>query len=261
MSPGRGAVNLRSVEAVQQVTVLAAFAAGIVSFLSPCVLPIVPGYLSFISGVSMEDLRGAGGHEHALEEGAGRRVALASVFFVLGFSTVFVLLGATASAVGSALFENQSWLGRVGGVVVIIFGLHTIGLIRIPFLYREARFHATHQPAKIAGAYLIGLAFAFGWTPCIGPVLAAILVLAERQETLGQGVMLLVIYSLGLGIPFLMSGFLIRPALKAMNRAKAHMRKIEIASGCILLLVGVLLLTDNLTVIAGYLSFLNRLQL
>ncbi len=248
-------------EAVQQVTVIAAFLAGIVSFLSPCVLPIVPGYLSFISGVSSEDLRGVAGHEHALEGAAGRRVAYASIFFVLGFSTVFVLLGATASALGAILFENQNWLGRVGGVVVILFALHTMGLIRIPLLYREARFHTDQRPASFVGAYVIGLAFAFGWTPCIGPVLAAILVLAERQETLGQGVMLLVVYSLGLGIPFLASGVLIRPALRAMNRAKSHMRKIEIASGCILLAVGVLLLTDNLTVIAGYLSFLNRWQM
>ncbi len=224
-------------------------------------LPIVPGYLSFISGVSMEDIRGVAGHEHSLEAGAGKRVALASLFFVLGFSTVFVLLGATASALGAVLFQNQSWLGRVGGAVVIVFALHTMGIIKIPLLYREARFHTSTRPASFIGAYLIGLAFAFGWTPCIGPVLAAILVLAERQETLGQGVALLVVYSFGLGLPFLLSGVLIRPALKAMNRAKSHMRKIEIASGCILLLVGVLLLTDNLTVIAGYLSFLNSWQM
>lgn len=248
-------------DAIQHVTIFAAFLAGVVSFLSPCVLPIVPGYLSFISGVSMDDLRGTAGHENALAEGAGQRVALASLFFVFGFSTIFVLLGATASAIGSVLFQNQPWLGRAGGVVVIVFALHMMGIIRIPLLYREARIHTTHRPASLAGAYLLGLAFAFGWTPCIGPVLAAILLMAERQETLSQGVGLLVIYSAGLGIPFLMSGLLIRPALKAMSRAKLHMRKVEIVSGCILLLVGMLLVTDNLTVLAGYLSFLNSWQL
>ncbi|HVP38485.1 MAG TPA: cytochrome c biogenesis protein CcdA, partial [Candidatus Saccharimonadales bacterium] len=180
----------------QQVSLLVCLVAGLTSFISPCVLPIVPGYLSFISGVSLEEIQGSG---------AARRVMLAAVAFVLGFSTVFVALGASATLVGAFLKHHGALLAKVAGVVIIIFGLHMTGLVKIPFLTYEKRFHARERPISPLGAYVVGLAFAFGWTPCIGPILAGILTLAAAQHTVARGILLLSFYSLGLGLPFLLA--------------------------------------------------------
>jgi cytochrome c-type biogenesis protein len=231
------------------VSLAAAFLAGLVSFVSPCVLPIVPGYLSFISGVNVARFREGGAPRDLV-----RRVVLTSLFFVLGFSTVFVSLGAAATLVGALLQEHKRTLGMVGGVVIIVLGLHTAGLFRIPWLLSEKRASVESRPLGLLGAYVVGLAFAFGWTPCIGPILGAILLYASQQETVGQGVVLLSAYSAGLGIPFLLSGLAVNWFFKAFARLRTQMRAVEVVSGVLLVGVGVLLVTDRLTLIARYFS-------
>jgi cytochrome c-type biogenesis protein len=236
---------------VKNVSFYAAFAAGIISFVSPCVLPIVPGYLSFISGVSMQDLK--------REEDADRRrrlarqVAARSVFFVLGFSVVFVALGASATYVGQWFAVNRSLFGKIAGVVIVVFGLHAMGLTPIKWLNYEKRVQARQQPLGMAGAFLVGLAFAFGWSPCIGPILAGVLALAATQETVSRGVSLLAIYSLGLGVPFVASALAINPFLGFFGRIKRHMKAVEVTAGALLVAVGVLVMTDRLQALSIYL--------
>lgn len=229
------------------VSLAAAFLAGLVSFISPCVLPIVPGYLSFISGVNVAQFRDTGAPRDLL-----RRVLLTSVAFVLGFSTVFVALGAAATVLGSLLAEHKRTLGMIGGIVIIVLGLHTAGLLKIQWLLSEKRANVSSRPLGLLGAYVVGLAFAFGWTPCIGPILGAILLYASQQETVGQGVLLLATYSAGLGIPFLLSALAVNQFFKASSRLRRSMRVIEILSGALLVAVGLLLVTDRLTLIARY---------
>ena len=232
------------------VSLLAAMLAGVISFISPCVLPIVPGYLSFISGANMAQLKA--GDEAA--RGLARRVAITSLFFVLGFSTVFVTLGAAATYVGYLLQTYKRALGMVGGAIIIVLGLHTAGIIQIKWLLYEKRAEVRNRPLGLLGAYVVGLAFAFGWTPCIGPILGAILLYASQQETVGQGVLLLSAYSLGLGVPFLLAGLAINRFLAASSNLRKHMRAIEYASGALLIGVGVLLLTDQLSTLARVFS-------
>lgn len=242
---------------MEPVSLIAAFAAGLLSFVSPCVLPLVPGYISFISGVTLEDMRAkpAGAGAPAAATVASRRQVLtASVAFVIGFSLVFVSLGASASALGRLLLPRLALLGRIAGTVIILFGLHTMGILRIAWLYSEKRVQARKKPAGILGAGLVGVAFAFGWTPCIGPILAGILAIAAAQETVAQGIRLLVVYSLGLGIPFLITALAINQFFAALGRIRRHYRAIEVTSGALLVVIGVLILTDRLTVIARYLS-------
>jgi cytochrome c-type biogenesis protein len=229
------------------VSLAAAFVAGLVSFISPCVLPIVPGYLSFISGVNVAQFREGGAPRDLV-----RRVALTSVVFVLGFSTVFVALGAAATYVGSLLQEYKRVLGVVGGVIIIVLGLHTSGVFKISWLLSEKRAHLESRPLGLIGAYVVGLAFAFGWTPCIGPILGAILLYASQQETVTQGVVLLSAYSAGLGIPFILSALAVNGFFKAFGRLRAHMRAVEIVSGVLLVGVGLLLVTNRLTLIAQW---------
>jgi cytochrome c-type biogenesis protein len=231
------------------VSLAAAFLAGLFSFVSPCVLPIVPGYLCFISGVNVAQFK-----EGGAPRDLARRVALSSLFFVLGFSTVFVSLGAAATLIGSLLQEHKRALGMIGGVVIIVLGLHTAGVMRIPWLLSEKRANLQSRPLGLLGAYVVGLAFAFGWTPCIGPILGAILLYASQQETVGQGVVLLSAYSAGLGIPFLLSALAINWFFKGFARLRTRMHAVEVASGVLLVGVGLLLLTDRLTLIAQYFS-------
>src|SRR6266478_8107927 len=174
------------------VSLAAAFGAGLLSFLSPCVLPLVPGYISMVSGASVEELK-SGDNSRLLG-----KILLHSLLFIAGFSIVFISLGASATWLGQTLLSRMSLLYKVGGVIIIIFGLHLTGLLKIPILYSDKRFHSAGKPATALGAFLIGLAFAFGWTPCIGPILAAILGLAASQDTIGAGVSMLALYSLGL---------------------------------------------------------------
>lgn len=233
----------------QDVSLIVAFTGGLASFVSPCVLPVVPGYLSFISGVNVSQFRSTGA-----PAGLARRVALLSCCFVLGFSTVFVSLGATATLAGYYLLRFKRELAVVGGLLVIVLGLHTAGVFRIPWLLYEKRADVTTKPVGLLGAYVVGLAFAFGWTPCIGPILAAILVYASQQETVGQGVLLLSAYSLGLGVPFVLSGLAVNGFFAAFARLRKHMRAFEYASGGLLVGVGLLLVFNKLTVIAQYFS-------
>jgi cytochrome c-type biogenesis protein len=236
---------------MENVSLLAAFAAGVLSFISPCVLPLIPGYLSFISGTTLDELRGG----NAASTGATRRRALiSSLAFVLGFSLVFISLGASASAIGQYMMERLTLLGRIAGVIIILFGLHTMGILRIGWLYSEKRLQTSRKPAGPLGAILVGIAFAFGWTPCIGPILAGILAIAASQDTIGQGVQLLAVYSAGLGIPFIATSLAIDRFFSAFARIRRHYHAIEVASGALLVVIGVLIFTNRFTIIAQYLS-------
>ncbi|WP_439103753.1 cytochrome c biogenesis CcdA family protein [Celeribacter marinus] len=211
-----------------------ALAAGIASFISPCVLPIVPPYLAYMSGISMGEM----------QEGKAARKAIGpAIMFVLGLSTVFLFLGFTASVFGTFFLQNQVLFGRISGGVIVILGLHFLSVFRIPILDREARLDAGDRGGSAFGAYLLGLAFAFGWTPCIGPQLGAILSIAAQEGSLTRGTTLLAVYAFGLGVPFLLSALFITRAMSVMNRLKRHMGVIEKAMGALLVLVGLMLLT------------------
>jgi cytochrome c-type biogenesis protein len=244
----------------ENVSLLAAFGAGLLSFISPCVLPLIPGYLSYISGLSLDEMRGtpmvAGGAAVAVARPANarRQVVLSSLAFIVGFSVVFIALGAAASALGQFLAQRQALFNRIAGAVIIIFGLHTMGLLRIEWLYQEKRVHTSRKPAGFFGAAVVGVAFAFGWTPCIGPILAGILALAGSQETVGQGVRLLAVYSMGLGVPFLATALMIDRFFGAMGRIRKHYHTIEVVSGVLLVAIGVLIFTNRFTVIARWLT-------
>lgn len=212
-----------------------ALLAGLISFASPCVLPIVPPYLAYISGVSVSDLSNNSKDR--------QQIIITALFFVLGLSTVFLLLGFTASVIGAFFLQNQLMFSRISGVVVIIFGLHFLSVFRIPFLDREARIDAGQEGGSAFGAYVLGLAFAFGWTPCIGPQLGAILSLAASEASVAKGTLLLGVYALGLGVPFLLAAIFLTRAIGIMNRMKRHMSIIEKTMGVLLLIVGVALLT------------------
>ena len=237
------------------VSIVAAFTAGLISFLSPCVLPLVPGYISMVSGASVDELK-AEDNTRVL-----RKVLLHSLLFIAGFSIVFISLGASATWLGQVLLSRMSLLYKVAGVIIIIFGLHLTGLLRIGFLYRDKRFHSAGKPATALGAFVIGLAFAFGWTPCIGPILAAILGLAASQQTVSAGITLLAVYSLGLAIPFLLTSLGINRFLRFYDRFRVHLRQVEVFSGVILILLGAMIFTNQFTRLSGYLSFLNRFAL
>jgi cytochrome c-type biogenesis protein len=232
-----------------------AFLAGIVSFLSPCVLPLVPGYISMLSGESIEVLKvEAGGALVA-------RIFANSVAFVLGFSVVFISLGASATAVGGFLMAQRTAFNIIAGIIVIIFGLHLTGLVKIPFLYRDKRLETGAPRRGAVGSFLLGFAFAFGWTPCIGPILAAILAVAATRGTVFQGMFLLAVYSAGLAIPFLLTGLGLSQFLKFYGRFRKHLQAVEVASGVLLIGIGVLMAFNKLTVLSGYLTFLNRFSL
>ena len=214
---------------------IVALTAGIISFLSPCVLPIVPPYLAYMSGVSLNEIEGS--------QAARRKAIVAALCFVMGLSTVFLFLGFTASAFGAFFLQNQQLFAQISGVVVIVFGAHFLGLFRIPFLDREARIEAGDHGGTSFWAYILGLAFAFGWTPCIGPQLGAILSLAASEASVARGTMLLGIYALGLGLPFLLAAMFLTRAMGVMNRLKPHMKLIERMMGVLLILVGLALVT------------------
>ena len=233
---------------------IAAFLAGLVSFLSPCVLPLVPGYVSLISGVGVEQLK-------TQEAQLLRKVMLNSIAFIMGFSVVFITLGAVATEVSQMLARYRSLLAQVAGVVIVLFGLHLTGVFKIKALYTDARLHSVKGGSTAWGAFVIGFAFAFGWTPCVGPVLTVILTFAAGQDSITKGVALLAIYSLGLAVPFLLTALLLERFLKFYSRFRAHMHAIEVASGALLIALGVLLVIGRFTIISNYLSFLNRFAL
>lgn len=220
--------------------------AGLLSFLSPCVLPLVPPYLSYLAGTTLD--------EWVDENERGiRKMALLTAFaFVLGFSTVFVLLGAGASVIGGVLRQNSIELGWIAGALIIVMGLHFIGVIRIPLLAREARLHV-EKPAGIAGAYVMGLAFAFGWSPCIGPVLGSVFAVAGSEASVLRGMTLLAVYSAGLGVPFLLAAFAMGPFIRFMRRFRGQMHLVEKVMGVFLVLTGVAFLTGTFTTLGIWL--------
>jgi cytochrome c-type biogenesis protein len=220
-----------------------ALGAGALSFLSPCVLPLVPPYLCYMAGVSVNDFGGEGGS--ATQATSRKALVVASLAFVLGFTTVFVALGAGASTIGRFLRVWQEPLAIAAGLLIILMGLNFLGLLRIPLLAREARFQSNAKPATVLGAYLMGLAFAFGWTPCIGPVLGPILTLAGGRETLGEGALLLLAYSLGLGIPFLVAALFSEAFMGFLRRFRVHLGRVEKVIGGLLVVAGVLFLTGG----------------
>lgn len=222
-----------------------ALLAGILSFLSPCVLPIVPPYLAYMGGISMQEMEN--------NKDARRHTVICALFFTLGLSTVFIILGLAVSALGQFMLQNQEWFGRVAGIVIIFFGLHFIGILKIPFLYRDVRLDAGDQGGSAFGAYILGLAFAFGWTPCIGPILGTILSLAAQEGSLARSSILMALYALGLGLPFILAAIFINNALRAMNRFKRHMRKVEIFMGGMLIIIGFALITGSFSSISFWL--------
>ncbi len=234
---------------MESVSILTAFSAGLFSFISPCVLPLIPAYISFITGMSVEELQ----DDSATRKKRLLKVFLQTLVFVLGFSTVFILLGAGASFISKILFTNRIWFNRVAGALIIVLGLHMTGLFRIGFLEYEKRIQVRENPLGALGIFLIGAAFAFGWTPCIGPILGAILALAAQQGSVGQGVLLLAVYSLGLGLPFIATGLAINGFFGFYSHIRRHMRKVELAAGVFLILIGILIALDMFAVLSQYL--------
>jgi len=210
--------------------------AGLASFLSPCILPLVPPYLGYIGGTTLDQLTG----DEAFDRRVWARVVAAAVFFVLGFTTVFVSLGAGASTIGQVMLSYRAVLGPLAGAVIVLFGLHFLGILRIPLLHREARYSAAVEEANFLSAYIMGLAFAFGWTPCIGPVLATVLTLAASESSLASGIKLLFVYSLGLGVPFILAAVAIRPFLGFSKRFRRYFARLEKIMGLLLITTGLL---------------------
>ncbi len=228
-----------------EVTYLGAFIAGLLSFLSPCVLPLIPSYITYITGLSFVDLQ----DEHPSHK-VRRTAILHSLAFILGFTVVFVFLGASATYLGSFLNQNVGLLRKVGGVLIVLLGVHVTGLVPIHLLMGEKRINLHRKPAGFAGTFLVGIAFAAGWTPCIGPILAAILMVAATEENVTHGIILLLIYSLGLGIPFLLSALAMHQFVVAFQRFKKYIRLFEICTGIFLILVGFVI----------YFNWLSRLS-
>ena len=230
---------------MNDVGIAIALSAGVLSFLSPCVLPLVPSYLTFVTGMSLEDLQG----------GVNRKTTLThSLLFVIGFSSIFILLGASASFLGQFFRAYEIWIARVGGLIIIVLGLHMAGAFRLIPLMREKRVHLNDKPAGYLGTLGVGMAFGAGWTPCIGPVLGAILTYGFSQDTMWAGVGLLSVYSLGLAIPFLVAALALDWFLQAFKRFRRWMPVVEKASGVLLILLGVLLMTGTFTILSSWLT-------
>ncbi|MDB4191415.1 cytochrome c biogenesis protein CcdA [Amylibacter sp.] len=226
-------------------SMLIALIAGIFSFLSPCVLPIVPPYLAYMGGISMQKMEN--------DKSTRRHTVTCALFFTLGLSTVFILLGIAVSALGQFMLQNQDWFGRLSGLVIILFGLHFIGLIKIPFLYNDLRVDAGDRGGNAFGAYILGLAFAFGWTPCIGPILGTILSLAAQEASFTRSSILMALYAIGLGVPFILAAVFINNAMRVMKHFKRHMRKVEISMGIMLVLIGITLISGSFSAISFWL--------
>jgi len=222
----------------QNISFLMAFSAGVLSFISPCVLPLVPAYLAYMSGIS---LKGSGDI---------RNITFAnSASFILGFSIIFVMLGATATILGSALYGYRDLIRQAGGVIVIVLGVYITGILKLPFLDMERKLQIKHKPAGLIGSFLVGVTFAVGWTPCVGPILASILLMASTAKSVYLGIMLLIFYSLGLGVPFLLSSLAINSFLVYFERVKKYLWLINYISGIFLIIIGVLLFTDYFSIL------------
>lgn len=237
-----------------------AFGAGLISFLSPCVLPLIPGYISFISGVSLQEMQN-GSLADGLLNSQKITVILNSMFFIVGFSMIFILLGASATWIGTLLSTRISFLTKAAGLVIILFGLFKLGLFRPLVFFKEVRFNVERKKVGFIWALIIGASFAFGWTPCIGPILTGILVFAGTLDHVHQGVLLLSVYSLGLGIPFLLTALGVNQFFKFFDRIKRHLGLLEKIAGGIMVIIGLLIFFNKLIVIPGYLPFLNKFAL
>ena len=239
------------INSLSQVSLFAAFSAGLLSFVSPCVLPLVPSYLSYITGLSLEKLTDADERERFR-----RAIVINSLLFIAGFSTVFIAFGASASLVGQLLYEYQDVIRKVGGVLIIIFGIYLLGFFKFQFFMTERRLlHFQSRPVGYLGSFLIGTAFAAGWTPCVGPVLGAILAYASTTDSMKDGVVLLATYSLGLGIPFFLTALGVDRFLAYFKKMRTYLGGVSVASGGVLVVVGVMLYADSIAVIT---SFLDR---
>jgi cytochrome c-type biogenesis protein len=229
-------------------TLLLAAGAGFLSFVSPCVLPLLPAYLGYMTGLTADELQGP-------QSSATRAHVLGrSIAFVLGLSLVFAALGASASVIGQTLLRNQTIILRIAGLLVVLLGLHTLGLIRMPFLYQERRLAFGGAEGSYLGALLLGAAFAAGWTPCIGPFLAGLLALASQEQSVGQGMLLLFVYGLGLGVPFILTGLALGTSLRLLRGVRARMHLLEIVSGLLLVGMGLLIFSDRLSMISAWLT-------
>jgi len=236
-----------------EVTYIGAFIAGLLSFLSPCVFPLIPSYITYITGLSFADLQ-AEHPSHIIRQ----KSILHSLSFIAGFTVVFVLLGASATYIGSVLQENATIIRKIGGVLLVILGIHVTGMLPLKFLLGEKRVSIKHKPAGYVGSFLVGIAFAAGWTPCIGPILAAILAVAATQDSMYQGIMLLLLYSMGLGVPFFISALAMHRFLIVFNRFKKYIHIFEVFTGILLIVIGVLIYTNWLSRLSGFATVLFK---
>lgn len=230
-------------------SIFIALSAGFISFLSPCILPLIPSYMAFITGISLEELS----HEKNLKR-VRKIVIINSLLFILGFSIIFIALGASATFIGKFLSRNIRWFEIVGGCVVILLGLHFIGIFRLKFLNREKKIHLKDKPLGFIGTVLVGMAFGAGWTPCVGPILGAILTMAATTQNIFKGIVLLAFYSVGLGLPFLISGLIIHKFFEYFKAVRKYFKVITAVGGILLIIMGVLLITGYFSSISSYLS-------
>ena len=237
----------------REISALIAFSAGLLSFISPCVLPLVPSYITYITGVSFKELTDAKSRSRL------RWVTVShSLLFIMGFSAIFILMGASASYLGQVLARYQYWMMKGGGVLIIILGIHFTGIINLPFLQMERRFELRGKPLGYVGSFLVGIVFAAGWTPCIGPILSTILLYAGTSQSFSKGLLLLTVYSLGLGFPFFLSSLAFNSFLSAFERIKRYMRVITLVSGLFMIAIGILFLTDTFREINTYLNIFEN---
>ncbi|MFH1779226.1 MAG: cytochrome c biogenesis protein CcdA [Candidatus Omnitrophota bacterium] len=227
-------------QGTDSITILVAFSAGVFSFFSPCVLPLIPSYISYITGITFGELT-----QQALPKRVKFLTIAHSLLFIAGFTAIFVLFGASFTALGKFLSQHKNAAEKIGGIIVVLFGLHIAGIINLGFLQKERKIEIKSKPLGFLGSFLVGATFSLGWTPCVGPILSSILILSSAAEDVGRGAVLLLSYSLGLGVPFLLSGLLINNFVTYFQRIKKHIRLISILSGLFLVLVGVMILTDS----------------
>ena len=233
----------------ENVSVFVAFTAGLISFLSPCILPMIPSYLAFITGISLEELS----QDQNLKK-VRKSVITNSLFFILGFSILFIALGASATFIGKFLAKNIRWFEIIGGALVVILGLHFAGVFKLKFLDRERKIHLEKKPLGLIGTVLVGMAFGAGWTPCVGPILGSILTMAAATQDIAKGIVLLISYSIGLGIPFLLTGLLIHKFFEYFKTIRKYFRVITLVGGILLVIIGVLLITGYFTTISSFLG-------
>lgn len=233
---------------MNNISLILAFSAGLLSFLSPCVLPLVPAYISYITGTSINDLKSKKSNLYVLYKSIG---------FIIGFSIIFIIMGASITSIGKAFIKNQSIFRRASGILIFIFGLHTTGIIKIKLFYREKRFLSFKNTSGAFSSVLMGMAFAAGWTPCVGPILSSILVYASSMETISRGITLLVFYSLGLAVPFILTALAIENLSSKMSRLGKYLNIISIVSGILMLLMGILIFTNKMGILSQYFNFIN----